>query len=193
MLDSVLTIRNISLKKGIIIKMLVSAGIIASAVILPLIVHMTLGSSGGTLLMPMYLPVLIGGCVLGWKWGLGAGILSPLVSFLITLAFGNPMPAAARLPYMTVELAVFAAVSGAFSRAIAKNAWMAFPATLLASVSGRIVFLTLAAVFRSVSPLTVETVWSQILTGLPALVAQAVIVPLIVAALSYILKRDTKK
>ncbi len=193
MLDSVLTIRNISLKKGIIIKMLVSAGIIASAVILPLIVHMTLGSSGGTLLMPMYLPVLIGGCVLGWKWGLGAGILSPLVSFLITLAFGNPMPAAARLPYMTVELAVFAAVSGAFSRAIAKNAWMTFPATLMASVSGRIVFLTLAAVFRSVSPLTVETVWSQILTGLPALVAQAVIVPLIVAALSYILKRDTKK
>lgn len=64
-------------------------------------------------------------------------MLSPVVSFLITSAFGNPMPALARLPFMVAELAVFAAVSGMFSEKIVKNAWLAFPAVLLAQVAGR--------------------------------------------------------
>ncbi len=191
MLDAVLTKKKVSFKLGIAVKTLVSMSVIALAVVLPQIVHIALGATGGMLLMPMYLPVLIGGCVLGLKWGLGVGVLSPIVSFLITLAVGDPMPAVTRLPYMVAELAVFAAVSGAFSGKISRNAWMAFPAVLLASVSGRCVFLIVAAIFQSVSPLTVEVVWSQIQAGLPALVAQAVAVPSIVMGLSLIIDRKS--
>lgn len=141
----------------------------------------------------MYAPILLGGCLLGFKWGLGVGIAAPIVSFAITSALGNAMPAAARLPYMIAELAVFAAVSGAFSKLIVRNAWAAFPAVLLAEVAGRAVFLTLAAIFQGVSSLDAATVWSQIQSGLLGMVLQAVVVPAIVIALRAALLSDGKK
>ena len=112
MLENVLARRNASLKIRITVKSLVSIGIVALAVLLPQFVHLVLGQAGGMQWLPMYLPVLLGGCLLGTWWGLGVGIASPLVSFAITSAMGNAMPAAARLPFMAAELAVFAAVSG---------------------------------------------------------------------------------
>lgn len=192
MLDAVLTRKNVSFKLKITVKAIVSAGIIALAVLLPQLVHLAAGAQGGVKWLPMYLPVLLGGCLLGAWWGLGIGVLSPVVSFLVTLAFGNPMPAAARLPYMIVELAVFAAVSGLFSKRIAENAWMAFPAVLLAAVAGRESFLAVAAIFQTVSPLSAATVWAQIQTGLLGLVLQAVIVPVAVMLLSVVMNREKK-
>ena len=117
-------------------------------------------------------------------------VLSPLVSFAITSLTGNAMPAASRLPYMMAELAVFAAVSGLFSKKIAENGWMAFPAVLLAQVSGRAVFLALAAVFQGVSALSAAAVWSQIQAGLLGMVLQAVLVPFIAMGLRALLLRD---
>lgn len=187
MLDAVLSRKNASVKTRFTVKSLVSVALIVLAVGLPQLVHLAAGSAGGVKWLPMYLPVLIGGCVLGFKWGLAVGILSPVVSYLVTLGTGNPMPAAVRLPYMIVELAVFAAVSGLFGKRIAKNSWMAFPAVLIAAVAGRVTFIVVAAVFTTVSPLSVQTVWAQVQTGLLGLVLQAVLVPLIVMALSYVL------
>ena len=102
------------------------------------------------------------------------------------------MPAAARLPYMMAELAVFAAVSGLFSKQIVRNGWMAFPAVLLAQVAGRLTFLALAAVFQAVSPLTAAAVWSQIRAGLLGMVAQAVVVPFLVMGARALLVREKK-
>ena len=190
MIEQVLTRHNVALRVKITVKTLISVGIIALAVILPQLVHLALGAPGGMQWLPMYLPILLGGCLLGWKWGIGVGILSPVISFAITSLSGNPMPALARLPYMVVELAVFGAVSGMFSRSIAKNGWMAFPAVLLAQVSGRLMFLAVAAIFQSVSPLSAVTVWSQIQTGLMGLVLQAVVVPFVVMGLRLLLIKD---
>ncbi len=193
MLENVLVKKNCSLKVKITVKSLISVGIVALAVVLPQLVHLAAGQAGGVKWLPMYLPVLLGGCLLGWAWGIGIGIASPIMSFLITLAMGNPMPAAARLPFMVAELAVFAAVSGLFSKQIAKNGWMAFPAVLLAQVAGRAVFMLLAVVFQSVTPFTPALIWSQIQTGLLAMVAQAVIVPFAVMGLKVLLDRDRNK
>lgn len=190
MIESVLTRKNVNVKTKITVKSLLAAGIVALAVLLPQLVHIAAGAQGGAQWLPMYLPVLLGGCLLGWRWGLGIGVLSPLISFAVTSLFGNAMPAAVRLPYMVAELAVFAAVSGLFSEKIAGNGWMAFPAVLLAAVSGRAMFLLLAAVFQSVSPLSAATAWAQIQTGLVGLVLQAVLVPSIVLGLSQLLARD---
>ena len=190
MIESVLTRKNVNVKTKITVKSLLAAGIVALAVLLPQLVHTAAGAQGGSQWLPMYLPVLLGGCLLGWRCGLGIGVLSPLISFAVTSLFGNAMPAAARLPYMVAELAVFAAVSGLFSEKIADNGWMAFPAVLLAAVSGRATFLLLAAVFQSVSPLSAATAWAQIQTGLVGLVLQAVSVPFIVLGLSQLLARD---
>lgn len=188
MIESVLTRKHARPGVKIAVKTLISAGIIALAVILPQLVHLAAGAQGGAAWLPMYLPVLLGGCLLGWKWGLGVGILSPLVSFSVTSIGGNAMPAASRLPYMIAELAVFAAVSGLFSRKIVENGWMAFPAVLLAQVAGRLFFLLTAAIFQSVSPLSAAAVWSQIRAGLLGMVLQAVVVPFLVMGLRLLLK-----
>lgn len=190
MLENILARRGVSVKIRFTVKAAVSVGIVALAVLLPQLVHLALGQAGGTQWLPMYLPVLLGGCLLGTWWGLGVGLASPLVSFAITSAMGSAMPAAARLPFMMAELAVFAAVSGLFSKKIAENGWLAFPAVLLAQVSGRAFFLLLAVIFQSVAPFTPAMVWSQIQTGLLALVLQAVLVPFAVMGLRLLLKKD---
>lgn len=192
MIESVLVRRNVALRVKVTVKMLVSLAVVALAVLLPQLVHLAAGAQGGVQWLPMYLPVLLGGCLLGWQWGLGVGVLSPVVSFAVTALAGDPMPAAARLPYMMAELAVFAAVSGMFSNKIVRNGWMAFPAVLLAQVAGRLTFLALAAVFQAVSPLTAAAVWSQIRAGLLGMVAQAVVVPFLVMGARALLVREKK-
>lgn len=192
MIESVLARHNVKPGVKIAVKTLISAGVIALAVILPQIVHLFAGAQGGVQWLPMYLPVLLGGCLLGWRWGLGVGLLSPLVSFAFTSLAGNAMPVAARLPYMMAELAAFAVVSGLFSEKIARNGWMAFPAVLLAQVSGRLFFLALAAAFQGVSSLSAAVVWSQIQAGLLGLVLQAVVVPFLVMGLRALMNRDRK-
>lgn len=132
MVENVLTAKGLNVKIKISIKTAISVVLIAMAVGLPQLVHLAAGAQGGMQWLPMYLPVLLGGCLLGMWWGLGIGVLSPVVSFAITSAAGNPMPLAARLPFMIVELAVFAVISGLFSKKITQNKWLAFPAVLLA-------------------------------------------------------------
>lgn len=184
MIENVLDRRNVSLKTKIGIKSGVAVFVTALAVVLPQIAHLIFGESAGVTLLPMYLPVLLGGCLLGSYWGIWVGMLAPLFSYIITGAFGSAMPAAARLPFMMAELTVFAVVSGLFSKAIAKNKFLAFPAVITAEVLGRGSFLALVAVFSSKTPFTVPMILGQIKTGLTGLAAQAVIVPLIVILLS---------
>jgi len=190
MLENVFVRRNTALKSRITVKTLTSAGLIALAVILPQIVHLALGSQGGVLLLPMYLPVLIGGCLLGWRWAIIVGALSPVVSFAITSMIGEAMPALPRLPFMVAELTVFAIISGLFGKKIDENGLWAFPAVILAQLAGRAVFLGLVAIFQGVVPFTVEMIRSQILTGWVGLLIQAVLVPLLIIGIRAILLKD---
>ena len=190
MFKNALTLNNVSYKMKITYKAIVSAGLIALAVILPQIVHIALGQSGGVKWLPMYLPVLIGGCLLGAKWGLCVGILSPLASFIITSAMGDPMPMAAKLPFMMAELSIFAIISGLFTKRIDKNGLMAFPAVISAQIVGRAAFLGLVAVSQFDAPFTAKMIWNQIQEGIYGLIAQTIIVPLIIIALRKLMLKE---
>lgn len=193
MIENILVRKNASSKAKIAAKTVVLAITVALAVILPQIAHFAFGASSGVKWLPMYLPVLLGACLVGSWWGIAIGVVSPLASYLFTYTFGAaPMPAAERLPFMMAELAVFAAVSGAFSSRIAKDVRMAVPAVLIAEVSGRAAFLLLAAIFQNVSSLAAVTVWTQIQTGIYGLVANAVAVPLAVWGLKALLYKGAK-
>lgn len=187
MLENVLTKQNITTQKRITLNAVLSVGLIALAVVLPQIVHIALGQPGGVQLLPMYLPVLIGGCLLGSKWALAVGVLSPAVSFAITSLMGSAMPVLPRLPFMMAELAVFALVSGLFSKKIYKNGLWAFPAVILAQLAGRVAFLGLVAIFQGVAPFSVEMIWGQVVAGWLGLLIQAIAVPLLIIALRAIL------
>ncbi len=190
MLENALTSRNLTVSARTAWKTAVSAGIIVLAVVLPQIVHLAMGQPGGAKWLPMYLPVLLGGLLLGTRWALPVGLISPLVSYLVTSALGSPMPAAERLPFMIVELAIFAAVSGLFSKKAAKNALWAVPAVIAAQIAGRTVFLGLVAVFQRYVSFSTAMIWSQLKAGYPGMLAQIVLVPVIVWLLGKLLLKD---
>lgn len=192
MLDLVLSQRNINTKVKISIQALVSILVVLLAVGLPQFVHIFAGSAGGVTYLPMYLPVILGGCLLGAYWGLGVGIMSPLVSFLLTSLMGNPMPIAARLPYMIMELAIFGLVSGLFSKKIFENKWMVYPAVISAILLGRLSFLAISFIFQSVSVVKGSAVWTQILNGYMGVLIQLAVVPVIVMVLRHLLKKDNE-
>lgn len=193
MIETILVRKNLSLKMRITVKTLISIGIVALAVVLPLLVHLALGQSGGVQWLPMYLPVLLGGCLLGTWWGLGIGIASPLAGFLITSAFGSPMPAAARLPFIMAELAVFASVSGLFFQEDTPKRLDGFSRRLAGTGrrAERVSFCS-SPFFKISAPFTVGAVWSQIQAGLLGMLLQAVVVPFLVMGLKFLLDRDKK-
>lgn len=187
MIDTFLVGKNASQKTKITVKSLLFVGFAILAVLLPQIAHIAIGGDSGVRFLPMYFPVLLGGMILGFKTGVFLGIASPVLSFLITSAFGNPMPALVRLPYMIAELTVYAAVSGAFSKLVAKRGLWAFPAVLAAEISGRSLFLLSAFIFEKISPISFSFAFSQVLTGIIGIIVQTITVPLIVIALREIL------
>ena len=66
---------------------------------------------------PLHIPALICGLCCGWKWGLGLGIVLPL---LRSMVFGLPAFPANALP-MAFELAVYGVVTGLLYPALIKN------------------------------------------------------------------------
>ena len=77
MIESILTRKNVGVRGRVTVKAVLSAGIIALAVLLPQLVHMAAGAQGGMQWLPMYLPVLLGGG-LGFRLlGRGRGLFAP--------------------------------------------------------------------------------------------------------------------
>lgn len=188
MLDSAL--KKLSVAARISVKGAISIVLAALAVGLPQLAHILGGAQAGAVWMPMYLPVLLAGCLLGWHWGLLVGVLSPIISFGFTsLALGSAMPALERLPYMTLELAAFGAVSGAFAGLMKKNVMFAFPAVLAAQVAGRAIYV----VYNLIAGKSFASLMGSVQTGLVGLYAQLIIVPLVVIAVCAIIKRADRE
>ena len=188
MLD--VALKRFTVKIRITIKSAVSLLCVVLAVGLPQIAHVVGGASAGATWLPMYLPVLLAGCLLGSVWGLGVGILSPLISFgFTTLALGNAMPALGRLPFMVAELAVFGLVTGLFSKKIENNSLFAFPAVIIAQLAGRTVNLIAGLIAGQ----SITALWNVIQTGLIGLYLQALIVPVVVIILAKVIKNDNAR
>lgn len=188
--ESVLARKGVSFGLKITVKGIISATTVALAVLLPQLVHVVAGKSGGAVWNPMFLPVLLGSCLLGWAWGMGIAVASPLVSCAVTTAMGSPMPAIARVPFMAAELVATAAVAGLFAKSIANNGWMAFTAVLLAHVAGRTVYMLRLLIFGQVSPLTFKALWALVEVGFSGVLVQSLIVPLIVMGLKKLLDKE---
>lgn len=192
MIESILVKREAKAKTKFTVKSLLSVGLVALATILPMLVHLAVGAQGGMVWLPMYLPVVIGGVLLGTLWGVGIAATSPLVSFIITSIVSSPMPALSRLPFMIVELVVFALVCGLFSKLIAKKVWVTPIAVVSSIVAGRLVFLALVAIFESVSSLSVSMVLSQIVAGWPGVIMLVALTTILTLILNKTLNREAK-
>lgn len=188
MLDLVLAKRSFAFR--ISVKCSISVLLVVLAVALPQMVHAIGGTAAASVWMPMYAPALLAGCLLGWQWGLGVGIMSPVISFgFTTLALGTGMPRAAGLPYYILELALYGLISGLFAKKIQKNVWLSFPAVILAQVSGRAIYI----IYNLIAGRDFLSLWSNVQTGLTGLYLQAILVPLLVILLAYALRREREE
>ena len=152
---------------------------VVGAVILPQIFHAAgvvfgVGGTLGQIFLPMYLPVLMIGFYRGAASGAVAGLLAPLVSHAIT-----NMPAAAVLPYITVELVALGLLAGLFSN-------VKLPALLrvfLVQVLAKIVRLAVLAttLYISTGVVSTQSLFAGILISVPGVVLQLVAVTLLIA------------
>ncbi len=189
MLNAILMKKCVTARGRVTVKGLTALAVITAAVTLPMLVHLAFGAGGGVVFLPMYLPVVLGACLLGTKWGAAVGILSPLTSYLVTSVSGTAMPTAERLPFMMAALAVFAVVCGLFSDVSVRRWWVAFVTFPVAALIARGSFLLLVFLFSSVTSLTTAAVFRQILAGWPGLLVMTVAVPSLVLTLGHRIRR----
>lgn len=151
---------------------------IVFAVALPQIFHIVgaasgLGTSLGETLLPMHLPIILVGLLAGPYAGLISGIFAPLLSFSLT-----GMPSALMLPFMMIELGVYGLSAG-----LLRNAKMpSIGKVVVSQLAGRAVraaAIVFAIYLLGNNMLNVAVIWKSVVTGLPGLLLQWSLLPLI--------------
>ena len=136
----------------------------------------------GNMLCPMHFPVLLAGFVLGGPWGLALGFIAPL---LRSLLFGMP-PMFPIAISMAFEMAAYGAVSGWMYRKVPHPLPMTYATLVTAMVAGRLVWgavrFVLAGLTGSSFPFS-AFLSGALLTAIPGIIAQLILIPLIVTAL----------
>ena len=161
-------------------KNLVTSGMcVALAIVLPMAFHMI--PDAGQVFLPMHSPVLLCGLLCGPVYGLGCGILAPLLSHLFT-----GMPPTAMLPSMLCELAAYGMLSGILIRVIRTkwNLLNLYTALIGAMICGRIINGVLNALIFNAGKYSME-MWltASFLQAIPGIVIQLALIPLLVLAL----------
>lgn len=170
-------------------KIVYTSFFIALGIVFPMFFHLVGGPGLGRVLLPMHLPVLIGGAFLGPFAGLIIGILAPVLSSLFT---GMP-PVIPMLPIMIGELGIYGLVMGYFFFRIKMNVYISLVFTMLAGrVMASIVVMGLVFGF-GFSQLPANPflyIYGTITAGLPGIIGQLLIVPIV---LRYIKRYNESK
>jgi uncharacterized membrane protein len=137
------------------------------------------GALPGATFLPMHIPVFVAALMGGPVVGLIAGALSPLVSFAFTSAvFTAAMPSAMLLPYMTLELTGYGLAAGMLFKAKTP----VFVNLIIAQAAGRALRAIAVLAFGG----TLEAVSGFVVAGLPGILLQWALIPLLV----YRLRKD---
>lgn len=149
---------------------------------LPRIFHILAGSSAGATFLPMHIAVLIAALTFG---ALSASVVagsSVIVSYLLT-----GMPALARMPYMLIELVIYAVLLSILNKKF--NSYISLIATI---ILGRVLYA--GVLFVAINVLGFQTygisVIQSIQAGLPGIAIQLACVPFIAKAIKKGIKLD---
>lgn len=156
--------------------MTLTAALIAMGLILPTLMHVL---AAGTVLLPMHIPVLIAGLLLGTPYGALCGLLLPYLSSILT---GMPplFPTAAA---MSLELCAYGTLTGWLYR---KVKWTIYPAMIVSMLGGRAVSGIANAILLGIAgrAYSFEIFFTaSFITGLPGIVVQLVCIPALVLSL----------
>lgn len=171
----------------------VAASMLAIAVLLPQFLHILPIKNLGNYLLPMHIPVFLCGFFTTPSYGCIVGLISPLLSFLLT---GMPNPV--RLIYMMLELAAYGLSTGLLYRYTRKlSSLKRIYLTLAGSmIIGRLFYLI--CVLISVYVFNAKTVVlytfnSSLTMGILGILLQLMIIPGIVMATGHAFKQSGKK
>ena len=179
--------RNISSVKRTVL----AALLVAMCVVLPLAFHSI--PNGGSVFLPMHIPVLVCGMICSWPYGLICGLLGPLLSCLIT-----GMPPLAALPAMMIECGVYGLVSGVILRYLRSGKLYLdlYVSLIAAMLAGRLISGVAKALIFSPGITMHYWITASFVTALPGIIVQLVAVPLLVGTLmklKYLPMRYPKK
>lgn len=159
--------------------LVITALCIALGIVLPIAMHSV--PNAGRVFLPMHLPILLCGLLVGWPYGLICGILTPLLSSVLT-----GMPPAPMLPSMLCELAVYGLAAGLLYQLLGKQKPVVrlYGALIGAMLAGRLVMGVVQALIFSVGQYSMQ-VWvtSAFVTALPGIAIELVLIPLLVMGL----------
>ena len=149
---------------------------LALAVLLPIGFH----SFGvlGRVFLPMHIPVLLAGFIVGPVSGFLVGILAPGVSYLLT-----GMPPTYAVPLMSLELPIYGMIAGMAYVRLRMNIYVSL---LIAMIFGRLMFgvgLFVLGLFINL-PYSAAAFFSAggaLWAGLPGIALQLALIPIIVA------------
>ena len=131
--------------------------------------------------MPMFLPVMLGGLLLRWRFALVLAVVTPLASFTIT---GMPPITPPVLPVMMTELMLISSILSLLHVHLQKNKW----AALISAIVADRFFLFIVAYF--LAPVfglpQMFASFSLVISGIPGIILQLIVLP---AALVFIEKK----
>lgn len=166
-----------------IFHMVLSALFLAMAYVLPFFTGQI--PQIGAMLCPMHIPVLLCGFVCGWPWGLGVGLIAPLLRS-VTLGMPPLFPTAIGMAF---ELATYGAIVGLLHKQFPKKKGFLYVSLLVAMLVGRLVWGV--AMFVCLGMNGGSFGFSAFLAGavtnaIPGIMVQIVLVPVVVMVLEHI-------
>lgn len=173
------TIRGENLKKTVN-KITLSGVFIALGILLPYITGNI--QSLGVNLLPMHIPVLLAGFIVGWKYGLLVGIITPLLrSALVGMPPLFPVAIA-----MAFELGIYGLVTGLLYSMLKKSKISVFISLIVAMISGRIVWgiVSYFLFFLNNTSFTINMfITGAFANSIIGIIIQLILVPIIVIRL----------
>lgn len=170
--------------------LIISSVLIAIGIILPIVIHSI--PNAGQIFLPMHIPVLIGAFFLPWTWAAAVGVMTPILSTLLT-----GMPPIAPVPMaiiMPLELATYAIIISLLRKiVVSKDKWYSpLFALIPAMIAGRAVAgLVIFALLEIYLPIKL-TAWKfmvgGVTTGVIGIIIQIILIPI----LYHVLVRNLK-
>lgn len=164
---------------------ILSAMFIALGLVLPMAIHSV---AAGPVLLPMHIIVLLAGIFLPFYFALAVAILIPLLNFLLT---GMP-PLFPGLCYMLPEIVTYGIVIHLLYHKAKWNIHFALIGSMAAGrivVGGAVWLLVQLFAVKLASPLAFVS--ASVVTGLPGILLQLVIIPAVVLAVQKMQKKST--
>ena len=168
------------MKNKNVLKLTYSGVCLALCMVLPLLTGQI--PEIGSKLLPMHIPVLLCGFLCGPLWGLGVGLVAPILRSLI---FGMP-PLFPTALAMAFELAAYGCFAVLFYKLLPKKLPFLYVALILAMILGRVVWGLAMYVLTGISGkgfTMTAFLAGAFINAWPGILLQLVLIPPVVIAL----------